>query len=299
MKRFSFVFIVLLFSSCAEQEFYNFESKSEYIKSVEQWDIDRLNRLKSATGWLSLSGLFWLHEGENTLGRDSSNSLIYNSENAPAFLGKFVLKSDTVRYFAPDSLNIMAGTQKVDSMILQKDNQENTTFLTYGSLNWHIIKREERLGIRMKDSLNEALVKFPGIERFPIQSDWYLKAKFVEYQPPKTIELPDITGKIENVKSPGCLEFTIDGVLFTLDALEGGNELFIVFADETSAETTYGGGRFLYVSLPDSLGNTFIDFNKAYNPPCAFTEFATCPTPPKSNFLKIRIEAGEKNFGNH
>ena len=124
-------------------------------------------------------------------------------------------------------------------------------------------------------------------------------AKYEPYNPPKSISIPTILGTIDKDTSPGALAFEKNGNQYKLDVIAEGNQFFIIFADETSGKETYGAGRFLYTDLPDSNGNVTLDFNKAYNPPCAFTPYATCPLPPKQNYLKLSVTAGEKEYGNH
>ncbi|MCX8009993.1 MAG: DUF1684 domain-containing protein, partial [Ignavibacteria bacterium] len=153
---------------------------------------------------------------------------------------------------------------------------------------------------RLRD-LEAPLVKnFKGIETYPIDKNWKIESQFIPYTSPKPIQIPTVIGTIEEDTARGYLAFQIDGEEFRLDPTSEGEKLFVIFADETNGKETYGAGRFLYVDKPDSTGKTYIDFNKSYNPPCAFTKYATCPLPPKQNRLKIKITAGEKNFeGGH
>ncbi len=146
--------------------------------------------------------------------------------------------------------------------------------------------------------LEAPLVKeFKGIERFPVDTAWRIEAEFKPYESPKKIFVPNILGDVEDEIISGQLVFSIENKKFTLDPINSGNRFFIIFADETNGESTYGAGRFLYTDKPDSTGTVILDFNKAYNPPCAFTKYATCPLPPEENRLGIKITAGEKNYG--
>ena len=183
-------------------------------------------------------------------------------------------------------------------MILKDDHSEETTVLALGSLRWYIIKRTKGYAIRLRDLDAELLKTFNNIERFPVNVDWKIEAKFEKYDPPKKIVIPDIVGTADEENSPGAAVFTQDNQTYRMDALEaGGNRIWFIFADETSGIETYGAGRFLYSDKPDSNGIVILDFNEAYNPPCVFTRFATCPLPPKDNYLKLRIAAGEKMWG--
>ena len=170
--------------------------------------------------------------------------------------------------------------------------------LKHNTLRWFVIKRGERYAIRLRDLESPFLKEFHGIETFIVDSKWKLKAKFVPTAG-KKIAILDITGQTSQQDSPGVLVFTIAGKEYKLDALTEGEEFFIIFGDKTNKKETYGAGRFVYATKPDAEGYTFLDFNKAYNPPCAFTPYATCPLPPKQNLLPIEIKAGEKNYGHH
>jgi uncharacterized protein (DUF1684 family) len=137
-----------------------------------------------------------------------------------------------------------------------------------------------------------------GVERFPVDESWKFNAKFEAYNPPKEIAVPNVLGQISKEKSPGAVVFEREGKTYKIDAVdEGDDNLFLIIADQTNGDETYGGGRFMYVKKPDSTGIIILDFNKAYNPPCVFTKYATCPLPPLQNYLKLGIEAGEKMYG--
>ena len=167
--------------------------------------------------------------------------------------------------------------------------------MALGSLRWNIIQREEKIGVRLRDLASVVLTSFNGTERFALDSNLKLLAHLEPAQQNKLL-IANVLGQISPLASPGKLVFNIMGTTYTLDALEEGDELFILFGDATSGKETYPAGRFLYTNKPDANGNTIIDFNKAFNPPCAFTKFATCPLPPKQNILPIAIKAGEKNY---
>ena len=172
------------------------------------------------------------------------------------------------------------------------------------SYKWHIIKRGERYEIRLRDLEDPLIDQITEIPSFPVNSEWRIEAKFKKFDTPKRIAIPNVLGDTEYESCYGLLKFKIEDKEYSLMPLGDGetSNLFIIFADETSAEETYGAGRFLSVEKPDKNGKTYIDFNKATNPPCAFTDFATCPLPPLENILPVRIFAGEKineHFGHH
>lgn len=267
----------------------------EYIKEIEDWDKRRVERLREENGWLNLAGLFWLKEGENKLGSARDNDIIFPS--GPDNIGVMILKDSVVTVKINPEVSVTKNGSPVSEMILSDDLSSNPTILQTGSLRWNVIKRTKGIGIRLRD-LNAELVKnFTGIERFPVHEEWKIEASFEVYNPPKKILIPDIVGTVDEELCPGAVVFNKDGKEFRLDAIESGQRLFLIFADETSGVETYGAGRFLYVDKADSTGKITLDFNKAYNPPCVFTKFATCPLPPKENYLKLRIEAGEKMWG--
>lgn len=292
----SFMLIITLFSACSEN--LNQKGSPEYINEIQQWDQKRASRLKEETGWLNLVGLFWLKDGNNNFGSAKDNDLIFPS--GPEHIGSFILKDSVVTAKINPGTEVLYNGNPVTEIIMKDDYSDNTTALQSGSLRWNVIKRTEGYAIRLRDLNAPLLNEFKGIERFPINEDWKITAKFEKYDPPKKLLIPDVFGTVGEENSPGAVVFQVDGKTYKLDALDaGGNRIWFIFADETSGEETYGAGRYLYTDKPDSNGNVILDFNTAYNPPCVFTKFATCPFPPKDNFLKLRITAGEKVWGEH
>jgi len=167
-----------------------------------------------------------------------------------------------------------------------------------GSLLINIVKRGDRIGVRVKDSESRTRREFKGLEYFPIDPKWRIEARFEPYQPPKTIPITNVLGMTDEEVSPGALAFEVDSKTYRIDPIleKGETDYFVMIADETTGRETYGAGRYLYVSPPDASGKVVVDFNKTYSPPCAFTNFATCPLPPRQNHLPFRIEAGEKKY---
>ena len=284
-------FLLLTITSCTQKP----NTDPEYIKEIEDWDKRRVERLREENGWLNLAGLFWLKEGENKFGSAKDNDIIFPS--GPDNIGILILKDSAVTVKINQGINVINNGNAVTEMILLDDLSGNPIILQTGSLRWNVIKRTKGIGIRLRD-LNAELVKnFKGIERFPVNEEWKIEASFDVYDPPKKILIPDIVGTVDEELCPGAVIFIKDGKEYRIDAIDSGQRLFLIFADETSGVETYGAGRFMYVDKPDSAGKVILDFNKAYNPPCVFTKFATCPLPPKENYLKLRIEAGEKAWG--
>ncbi len=289
----AFIFASVILSSCGTKE----KGSPEYIQSIKQWRFERTNNLKKADGWLTLEGLHWLKRGENAFGTSDSNDIVFPENSIPKFTGKFIFDGDSViAEIAPQVEVFLKNGKPVKRVKLVSDAKGKQTILSYGSYSWYLIIRGGRYGIRIKNAESPLRKSFSGIETYPINEEWRLKARVKYYKFPKLITIPSVIGTVEEDSTEFYLEFEKNGKIFTLDPIEEGDGLFIIFADETSGVETYGAGRFLYVDKPNENGETIIDFNKAYNPPCAFTKYATCPLPPKDNFLKLRIAAGEKDF---
>ena len=270
--------------------------------SIAQWRAQRLASLTSATGWLSLAGLFWLRQGENTFGRAASNALVLEHPALTDTVGSFVLTDRSVRFVARAGSAVTHDGQPVTALDLESDAKGSPTVLQSGSLQFFVIERAGNLGVRVRDIDSPRRRNFLGLEYFPISPQWIFNARFEPYEPPRHIKIVNILGMEEEMECPGAIVFRKDGRPWRLDTVleePGAQQLFVMLADGTSGRETYGAGRFMYLSLPLN-GKTVVDFNKAYNPPCAFNDFATCPLPPPQNRLRLRIEAGEKKYsGRH
>lgn len=277
------------------------QKMNTYTKSINDWHTSRIKELKMPNGWLNLEGLFWLHQGTNSFGKKEGSDCKYDNTEFPATLGTFIYEGDSVMW-----VNAINNSIKVNGKLITGINPVNVfnkieqgITMSWSHFTWTIIKREEKIGVRFRNLNAKTLANFKGIERFEVDANWRIKATMVAPSQ-NTLMITNVLGQTTPTKTAGRILFTIDNKEYSLDVIdEGGPSLFIVFADETSGKTTYGAGRFIDIPKPDALGNTEIDFNKAYNPPCAFTPFATCPLPPAQNRLKIAITAGEKNYGNH
>jgi uncharacterized protein (DUF1684 family) len=269
-----------------------------YPREIEKWRNERAAELTSEDGWLALAGLFWLKEGENKLGSDPSNSIVLPQGKAPKVAGSVWLEKGSLRFDAlPDSGVTHAGAP-VTSLALESDTDGKQTVLNLGSLSFYVIKRGENYGVRVKDKENPDRLHFAGLDYYPADARWRLEARLEPYNPPKAIPITNVLGMVEDMTSPGALLFDVAGKNYRLDAVEekGSKQFFLIFADQTTGHETYGAGRYLYADPPDTDGTVIVDFNRAYNPPCAFTNYATCPLPPSQNRLALRIEAGEKRY---
>jgi len=267
-------------------------------QDVEEWRAKRMQRLKSDDGWLTLIGLFWLQEGENPFGSDPSNKVVFPKDKSPGKAGSFKLEKGVVTLELQPGTTITSDGKPLKSMMLKSDVEEDTTVLDMGSLRFLVIERGGKLGIRLKDRDNPLRKNFQGVDSYPINANWRIEAKFDAYKPEKKIPIVNILNMLEDTPSPGALVFDINGKTYRLDAIleKGETDYFIIFGDQTNGKETYGAGRYMYVSPAGPDGKTILDFNKAYNPPCVFSHFATCPLPPSQNKLAVRIEAGEKKF---
>ena len=267
--------------------------------NVEKWRTDRVAELTGETGWLTLVGLFWLNPGENTFGRASSNTIVLDHPNLAGTAGTFVLTGDKVTFTAKPGSGITHGGEPVATLDMVSDAKESPTVVSSGPLRFFIIERAGKFGVRVRDVESPRRRDFRGLRYFPISPDWVFEARFEPYEPHRTIKIVNILGLEDDMESPGAVVFIKNGEQTRLDTVldgAGATDLFIMFADGTSGHETYGAGRFLHVPFATN-GKTLVDFNEAYNPPCAFNNFATCPLPPYQNRMKLKITAGEKNYG--
>jgi len=267
--------------------------------SVHAWRTQRLDALTGDDGMLTLAGLFWLKPGDNTFGRGAGNALVLDNPSLADTAGSFVVSSQKVRFEARAGAGVTHDGRPVSSLELVPDSAGEPTLLASGALRFFVIERAGNLGVRVRDLNNPHRRGFLGLSYFPVSTAWVVDAHFEAYQPAHHIKIMNILGMELDMQSPGALVFRKDGREWRLDAVleqPGDTELFVMFADATSGHETYGAGRFLSTPPPKG-GRVAVDFNEAYNPPCAFTSYATCPLPPKQNRLAVRIEAGEKKYG--
>jgi len=276
------------------------EADAGRVEVVEQWRQRRVEDLKRPDGWLSLAGLYWLREGDNRFGSDPGNDLVFPGK-APARLGVFRVDGEGVHMTAAPGVEIRYQDAPVTSIAMDPGGETASVILTWGTLSWFAIERDGDLGIRLRDTESPAFAVFDslGLDAFPIDLAWHLGARFETYDPPKTVYVPTIQGREAEESVPGAVLFTMAGETQRLDVTgaPGDSAFFVIFGDQTNGQETYGGGRYVWVDAPDEDGAMVIDFNRSYNPPCVFTPYATCPLPPRQNRLPLRVEAGEKTYG--
>lgn len=263
------------------------------------WQEKRAANLTSEDGWLTLVGLHWLREGDNRFGSAPDSDLVFPA-GTPAHIGTLTLKGGKVTLTPQPGVTLTKAGQPFTGGELRSDADGEPDVLALGRLHFYVIRRGNRLGIRVKDTEAEARKQFHGIPTFPVSAAWRIEARFEPTSAPHRLSVPTVLGTVEEMPSPGTAIFTVNGQEYRLDAAQepGEQQLFFIFADQTNRTETYGAGRFLYAELPKD-GKVVLDFNRAYNPPCAFSPYATCPLPPPQNRLKLRVEAGEKRYGDH
>jgi hypothetical protein len=276
-----------LIGAAACSAFYSLYAASQtYRAEVAEWRRQRDMELRADGGWLTVTGLFWLHEGANPFGSGPSNEIVLPNDPALKSGAAFILEHGKV-------------VMRMDgrSRDLRADSEESADIVTLASLSLSVIQRGDRYGIRLKDRNSRLRREFAGLRYFPLSESYRVSARFVPDA--RKIPIPNVLGQTEDTPSPGYVEFELEGRKLRLTPVEESpNELFFIFRDLTSGRQTYGSGRFLDTAMPKD-GRVELDFNKAYNPPCAFTPYATCPLPPKQNRLPVRIAAGELKYGAH
>ncbi len=281
-----FVYLLFFYSNATAQS-------GNYSDSIIRWHQQRIQDLKAPDGWINLVGLFWLQPGINRLGSSTSNELILTHPNMPARAGYFEWVNQEVYWVTEPGITITENSVPVNRQLVYSQELINIPQLTLEDLRFTVIARGDKIGIRMRDLHSPALDSFHTIPRFPVNRNWKLKAYF-EPRESRKIEILNVLGQVNRENSPGKLAFTYQQKTYRLDVLEEGNQWFILFADATSGKTTYPTGRFLYVSQKKPGEEIYIDFNQAFNPPCAFTPYATCPLPPPQNRLSFAVNAGEQ-----
>jgi uncharacterized protein (DUF1684 family) len=285
-------------------------AQDSYTAEIRQWQKQQEKELRADGGWLTVAGLFWLHPGDSSFGSATSNEIVLPA-SAPPKAGVFTLKDNVVSIAVADDADVRVNGQMVRSAIVDPGEKGKAGVVTIGDLTMLSIRRGDRIGIRLKDKNSQARREFKGMKYYPIKPQYRLVADFVPAEKGATLKIPNILGQINDLPTPGYAEFTIDGKKLHLAPVTEGEcgdgvtltnrsncRLFFIFKDLTSGHGTYPPGRFLYTGLPKD-GKLVLDFNRAENPPCAWTAYATCPLPPKENALPVPVEAGEMFAGHH
>ena len=271
--------------------------KTAYETEIADWRAGRLQRLTKADGWLSLVGMHWIEVGNTRVGAAADNGTRLAA--GPPKIGVISLGRDGNIGFTPESgVDLLIDGQPASGpvkLVSDADGTPTVVGFNKGDASFIVIKRGGKYALRVRDALAPTRTNFPGIPSFDIDPSFRFNARFTAHPPGKKIDIVNILSMVEPMDNPGTVTFEKDGKSFTLEAVdEGDHKLFLIYADRTSGHESYAAARFLYAEYPDATGMTVVDFNKGYNPPCAFSEFSTCPMPPLSNRLDLAIKAGEK-----
>ncbi|TAN08986.1 MAG: DUF1684 domain-containing protein [Rhodanobacteraceae bacterium] len=268
-----------------------------YVREVERWHAARIQRLTAPDGWLSLVGLEWLRPGANRVGSADDNDVVL--ARLPPHLGTVTWAEDGTLTIELDP----AAAARIDGRAvthaeLLDDSHTAPTVVSFGNVSFIALDRSGRKGLRVRDSQAPTRTRFAGIQRFPVDPGWRIVADWTPLSPPFQLATGTVIGTVEHYPAPGMAVFRRRGERFTVyPVLEtpAAKQLFLIFADQTSGVETHAAARFLYADPPHD-GKLVLDFNRAYNPPCCFTAFATCPLAPPENHLAVRVDAGELKY---
>jgi uncharacterized protein (DUF1684 family) len=266
---------------------------SEYEDEIEAWRVEREATLRADDGWLTVSALFFLREGDNSFGSSQRNDFVL-PDLVPAEAGVFEYRGGTVVVRAPAGGTVTVDGEAVTTAQLYPAERRLT--LTWGPVSLWVHYSGERLAIRVRDTDTDIRKNFTGLDWYGVDPGYRVRGKFTPHTEPITVKTMNILGDIETYTSTGYVTLTVAGTEMRMLPVNSGSQLWFIMRDLTSGEETYSAARFLYADAPDAEGWTTVDFNMAYNPPCAFNPHTTCPLPPPDNRLDVRIEAGEKDY---
>jgi uncharacterized protein len=287
-------FAALFVAGCSTGDADTGGVDASYADEINEWRDSRMVALKAENGYLNLAGLFWLEDGTSSFGSAEDNDIQF-PPSAPAHIGEFELTEDGVRMTVLGDADVRVDGERVESILMLDDTTETPVTVTMASMAWLVVHRERQFAVRLRDFEHRALTELPPIPFFDIDPEWRVEAEMRYFDEPRVMNVGTvIEGLGYNPVSPGVMVFTYAGVEYELEAYDVTEDLFFVFGDLTNRGDTYPAGRFLHAAFPDENGMTVLDFNKSYNPPCAFGDFSTCPVASPKNRLPIRMEAGEK-----
>jgi uncharacterized protein (DUF1684 family) len=280
-------------------------ANAPYADQIQKWRATREEKLRAVNSWLTLVGRYPLKAGSNTFGTGKNNDVVFPAALAgvgPERLGTLDVdpKGKKVTLKLSDGVSMTSGGKPFTGERVLGTRTDTRDWVSLGPLSMHIIERNRKYVLRLADNESSLRKNFAGCVWYPPDEAYKVEAKFVPYLGGKTLSIVNIIGENSQQPCPGYAEFQLHGQVHRLDAIKEGDGLFFVFRDATAGDTTYAASRFLDIDKEPQANESFtFDFNKAYNPPCAFSEYTTCPLPPKQNILKTRIEAGEKYQGRH
>ena len=281
-----FLLICTIFFGCNENK--EKEISKEYLDALNSWKSERY--VEVTESWIPLAGLSWLDPGESTFGSDTSNRIVFPNA-VPPYIGNFILVDETVVMTTFPEIKI------INNDSIMSDHQivvDESKVFKIETIEWTIIKRAGQYAARIWDRSPVEIDSFK-LEYFEPDPNWVIKSQFEVYPEGRTYPIANVVGSVTNTPIPGKLSFKFEGERYSLDVMEGDEDTwFVIFSDATNGKKTYGAGRYMYVNKNKNGEKVVIDFNRAYNPPCAFTEYATCPLPPVQNRLPFLVQAGEK-----
>ena len=266
----------------------------DYAAEIEAWRADREARLMADDGWLTVAGLFFLNEGDNSFGSSPLNDIVLRT--GPAEAGVFTLRDETITVRAPAGATLSIDGQDVEAAQLWPYEGGRRPTIALGPLSLFGHYSGDRLAIRMRDRDSDIRRNFTGLRWYAVDESFRVAGRYIPHDEPHTMRLPNILGDVETFRTSGSVALTVDGEALRMTAVDSGGRLWFIFRDLTSGGETYPAARFLYADAPGADGWTTVDFNQAYNPPCAFNPHTTCPLPPRENRLPVRIEAGELDY---
>ncbi len=294
MKRLSLpalTLIVAMFSTFASaQGAYD-------IAGLTAFRAEREKILLADNGWFTVAGLHFLNPGENKFGSDPLNDIVLEFADVPKQAGVITMNSSEVTIKAADGQTLVYnGKPAKDGPLRLAGQGRPADLITYKSTSFFLHFSGPRLAIRVRDQNAPLRKNFSGLKWYAANPAYKVTGQFTPLEKPKVVQAPTILGDLEPFTVPGTVSVTIGGKTANMEAWKSGDRLWFVFRDLTSADTTYPSARFLYTDAPDASGKVVMDFNRAQNPPCAYNPWTTCPLPPSSNKLAVRIEAGEKRY---
>lgn len=267
-------------------------ANEEYINSINKWRQEVDANLRRENGWLALAGLFWLRKGTNVIGSDPESDILLPSR-APARIGALEFDGNNVTLNVETNLPVEVNGVETRSALLDADQEDMPSFITFDEMRMVVVRRSRGVGIRLWDNTRDERRLFPPRQWYPVKEEMRVPATFTRYETPRIVKMPDILGALLDEPMQGFVTFELGGQKYELMVEElPDHRLFLQFMDLTNGKSTYPSGRYHYTDAHEN-GRLFVDFNKAYSPPCAFTEYATCTFPPQENHLKAAIEAGE------
>ncbi len=275
--------------------------EAKWSEELESWRAGRMQQLIGDRGWATLTGLDWLKPGANPIGSSRGSQVQFESSSAPPSVGVINWDNDRIRFEASPGVEVYHNGEQITQIEMFGGESKDQVILSTGTVQFAILHRGDRYGVRTWDSQAPILKDLGEIPTYMSDPSWYVPATFYRYKPTKMIEIWNVLGMPELYESDGYLEFAYAGELFKLDVLatQADTSLYVIVGDLTNRDETYGGGRYLYVDRKDtasSMSKVWIDFNRVYNPPCAFTPYSTCALPPEQNKLPFPLTAGEKRY---